>query len=104
MMNEEFWEDLYQVDARDAWINAGYDENGEAAACDVCGDEIRFDENERCWVCPGCGQRISRPQWFQYIGAEHMPGPKCLSMCKENYPICKRWCRLYRIPANDPML
>ena len=29
-MNEEFWDDLYQVDAADLWLNSGYDEDGEA--------------------------------------------------------------------------
>ena len=102
-MEEEFWESLYRVDARDAWINAGYDETGEAIPCDVCGDEMRFDAANRWWVCPGCGRWMDRVQWFDYIAA-HPPGHKCLSMCNENYPICKRWCKVYRISPNDPMM
>lgn len=102
-MIEDFWEDLYRVDAADLWLNSGYDENGEAVPCDVCGDEMRFDEEEREWVCPGCGRVIRRAEWFSYIGA-NPPGRKCLSQCRENYPICKRWCTLYEIDPDDPMM
>ena len=102
-LEEEFWESLYRVDARDAWLNAGYDECGEAVPCDVCGDEMRFDAENRIWVCPGCGRPMSRAQWFNYISADP-PGAKCLSLCGENYPMCKRWCPIYKIDSNDPMM
>lgn len=98
-----FWEDLYQVDAADAWINAGYDEQGEAVPCDACDEEMLFDENERWWICPGCGRTMNRAQWFRYIGA-NPPGAKCLAQCSENYPICKRWCTIYEIRLDDPMM
>ena len=80
-MNDEFWEELYKVDAADAWINAGYDEQGEAVPCDACGDEMQFDDEDRVWVCPGCGRRMSRVQWFNYICASP-PGVKCLTLCR----------------------
>ena len=102
-MSEEFWEDLYVVDAADAWINGGYDETGDAAYCDLCGEEMRFDENGRVWVCPGCWNVMNRVQWFNHIGA-NPPGHKCISQCSENYPICKRWCTVYEIDPDDPMM
>lgn len=102
-VNEEFWDDLYRVDAAEAWLNGGYDEQGNSVPCDSCGEEMKFDEEMRNWVCTGCGRMMSRAHWFNYIGATP-PGGRCLVSCGENYPMCKRWCTVYEIPLDDPMM
>lgn len=102
-MSEEFWEDLYKVDATDSWINGAYTEQGDQVYCDGCHEEVSFDPESREWRCRNCGNSKTRAQWFSYIEALP-PGPACLINCQENYPLCKNWCLLYKIPDNDPIL
>lgn len=61
-----------------------YDEDGDAVICDLCGGEMKWNDNE-C-VCPECGQRMDRETFFNYIGAEP-PGPECTG-CENIYPGC----------------
>ena len=103
VMREKFWDSLYRVNAADAFINGGWTEDGDSATCDACGDEMRFDEEDRVWRCVSCGNWMNRAKWFNHIGA-NPPGKKCLLLCRENYPLCKRWCRWYKIDPNDPIL
>ena len=100
--NEEFWEELYKVDADEEWINGAYDEHGEQVQCDWCHENLSWNPETRIWYCRNCSRKISRAEWFNWIGAYRMPGPKCLSQCEENYPMCKSWCALYKIPEDDP--
>ena len=100
---DEFYEDLWVSDATESWLNGGYDENGEQVYCDVCGEEMSFDNLERDWKCDSCGNVKSRAAWFDYLEASP-PGIKCLTQCQENYPLCKKWCLLYDIDPEDPIL
>lgn len=61
-----------------------YDENGDSVFCDICGNEIKWKEG--IYICPDCGQTMSRSVFFNYIGAEP-PGPECVS-CANLYPGC----------------
>ena len=102
--HEEFWEELYVVDADDAWVNGAYDEYGNQINCEWCKEELHWNPETRKWFCKECGREYSRAEWFNYIDADLLPGPKCLSQCEENYPMCKHWCMLYEIPDDDPIL
>ena len=102
MDDEEFWSEFYEVDSTDEWVNGGYDERGEQVWC-ACGGEMHFDDDQKIWICRDCGYWRNRAQWFDFIEASP-PGKKCLSQCKENYPICKKWCMIYDIPLDDPII
>ena len=99
---DEYME-LYEIDARDEWMNAAYDEEGGVAVCDICGQELRWNPTRHMWTCPGCGQEMNRAVYFNHIGAEP-PGRDCLTSCYENYPFCKKSCVRYSISSDDPML
>lgn len=94
---------IYKLDMRDEWMNTAYDESGDAVICNICGDEMKWNPVGRKWYCPDCGQEMSRPIYFNYIGAEP-PGVECLTNCCENYPFCKKVCERYLIDPTDPML
>lgn len=97
------YNDLYKLDMKDEWMNSAYDEHGDAAACDICGTDMKWDPIRRAWYCPGCGQIMTRALYFNHIGAEP-PGLECLTNCCENYPFCKQYCTRYLIDSDDPML
>jgi len=102
-LTDDFFEDVYVVDAYSDFVNGAYDEQGEQVICDVCGSDMRWDPECRSWKCTECWNEKNRVQWFSYLCA-NPPGPKCISQCMENYPFCKRICRWYKIPKDDPML
>ena len=87
----------------DEWRNGAYDENGDAALCDICAAELKWNPKTREWICPGCGQTMSRADYFNHIGA-NPPGLECLTNCGENYPFCKKTCERFTIDPDDPML
>ena len=95
--------EFYQIDALDDWINGAYTEDGDEALCSACGEPMRYDEENFMYVCPGCGYFLNRTDYFSHIGA-NPPGSICISQCKENYPVCKKWCVDYDIDPDDPML
>ena len=97
------YNDLYKLDMKDEWMNSAYDEHGDAAVCDLCGTDMKWDQAQHEWYCPGCGQTMTRAYYFNHIGAEP-PGSECLTNCCENYPFCKQHCTRYFIDSNDPML
>ena len=100
---EEDYGEVWEIDATDAYYNGGYDEYGNQINCNYCGGEIVFDPGKRVWRCKECYSEKTRAQWFDYIDADP-PGKKCLRQCRENYPLCKNWCRVYKIPDDDPIL
>lgn len=66
---------------------AVYDEEGGDVSC----PNVLCDDGEICWkdgeyVCPYCGTKMTRAEFFDWIGAEP-PGPKCLT-CDNLYPGC----------------
>lgn len=61
-----------------------YDETGDSVLCDYCHGEIKWKDGR--YVCPECGQVMTRDVFFNYIGAEP-PGPECLT-CGQPYPVC----------------
>lgn len=61
-----------------------FDEDGDSVICDCCGDLIKFRNGK--YVCSGCGQVLSRSEFFNYIGAD-IPGDECLT-CDNLYPGC----------------
>ena len=97
------YNEIYELDMKDEWMNAAYDENGDTAACDICGEELRWNQGECLWYCPGCGQTMNRAVYFNHIGAQP-PGTECLTSCCENYPYCKRYCKRCIIRSDDPFL
>ena len=97
------YNDIYRVSASEEWVNGAYDEYGNQIHCDACHDDLHWDPETRNWYCRSCGSIKTRAQWFDYIEADP-PGHKCLSMCQENYPMCKNWCMIYEIPDDDPIL
>lgn len=80
-------------DADFLWGKPGYsevfDEDGGGVTCDRCGEDMLFDENNSDYACSCCGRRMSRAEFFYYIGAQ-LPGDECIS-CNELYPGCQ-WC------------
>lgn len=97
------YDDIYQLNMGDEWMNSAYDENGDDAVCDICGTDLKWNPEKRIYYCRGCGQEFSRVGYFNHIGA-NPPGPKCVTQCWENYPFCKKYCLEYDIPYDDPML
>lgn len=97
------YEELYELDAHDEWMNGAYDENGDSVVCDICGGEMKWSPRDCEWYCPDCGQRMSRPVYFNHIGAQP-PERECLTNCCENYPFCKNTCERCFIDPDDPML
>lgn len=61
-----------------------YDEDGFSVQCDMCNSIIKWKDG--LYICPDCGQTFSRPEFFNYIGAEP-PGEECTS-CDNIYPGC----------------
>lgn len=102
-MKKNDYDDIWEVDTKDEWLNGAYDENGDAVVCGSCGGEMKWDPGETIWYCPECGERMDRALYFEHIGAEP-PGSGCVTDCSENYPLCKRYCDRYPIDPNDPML
>lgn len=101
--DQDEYDEIYELDVRDEWMNAAYDEEGDIAVCDICGAEMRWDQGNDEWYCPECGQIMNRAIYFNHIGAEP-PGADCLTNCCENYPFCKKICDRYSIDPDDPML
>ena len=85
------YDDIYQVDCKDEWINGAYDENGDSAVCDICGEEMKWDPTKHNYKCSSCGQEMDRAAYFNHIGADP-PSAICLTRCRENYPFCKSFC------------
>lgn len=100
--HEEFWEELYQVDPHDAFVNGAYDEYGNQIHCNWCNEELHWNPETRKWYCKNCLKEYDRAQWFDYIDACYIPNPKCISQCNDNYPVCKNWCELYELQDDDP--
>lgn len=61
-----------------------YDEEGNFVYCDYCNSELKWKDG--IYVCPNCGQTMTRSEFFNYIGAEP-PGPECIT-CDNLYPGC----------------
>ena len=101
--NQDEYNSIYKMDMTDEWINAAYDDCGNAVLCDICGAEMKWNRKHQEWYCPNCGQVMNRAVYFNHIGAEP-PGLDCLTNCHENYPFCKKNCERYIIDPNDPML
>lgn len=81
------WNGLYGMlsnDQEHAEYEDVYNENGDAVFCDTCGEEIRWKDG--VYFCMGCGKRMSRTVFFDYIGATP-PGLECLN-CDNLYPGC----------------
>lgn len=97
------YQEVYEFDAKDAWLNGAYDENGNGVPCDMCGGEMKWNPVMQNYVCENDDQAMSRIEYFNYIGA-NPPGPDCLTNCSENYPVCKQFCTRYKIDPSDPML
>lgn len=104
-MKENFqdYSTIYRVDARDEWMNAAYDEEGNAVVCERCHCEMKWNPVMQVWYCPECEREMDRPTYFLHIGAQP-PGSECLINCCENYPFCKKYCERYAIDSNDPMI
>lgn len=79
--SSEFGQSEYELDEDYADV---YDEDGDSVICDFCGGRIKFENGE--YVCPDCGQTMSRETFFNYIGAD-IPGDECLN-CDSLYPGC----------------
>jgi len=94
---------IYRLNAYDEWANGAWDEQGESALCDLCGEEMKWNPVMVKWYCPGCEQEMDRAVYFNHIGA-NPPSSACLSDCEENYPFCKKYCDRFEIDPNDPML
>lgn len=94
---------IYQVNALEEWLNAAYDENGNAVTCERCPCEMKWNPITGIWYCPECENELERPAYFLYIGAQP-PGSECLTNCCENYPLCKKDCERYTIDPDDPIL
>lgn len=101
--DQDEYDKLYRLDMMDEWMNTAYDEDGDVAVCDFCGADMKWDQTQREWYCPECGQTMTRALYFNHIGAEP-PGLECLTNCCENYPFCKKYCERYFIDSDDPML
>lgn len=91
-MSDEYWE-VYKASAAYDLENGAYDENENVVYCDCCGEPLRWDPQQRWWVCSSCGNTKNRAQYFSYICA-NPPGDKCMT-CMENYPRCKIGCLWY---------
>ena len=94
---------FFRLDANDEWVNGAYDEFGNGVNCRECRGEMKWDPLRHDWYCRECGARMDRYEYFNYIVAVP-PGPACQFECETNYPFCKKTCRKYRIPKDDPML
>ena len=101
--DEDDYAEVYQVDTMDEWENSAYDEEGNAAACDICGSDMRWSPERHVWYCPECGEEMDRAVYFNHIGAEP-PGSDCLTNCNENYPFCTRSCMLHPPKLDNPFL
>mgnify|MGYP002866765505 FL=1 len=95
--------EIWEVDQKSEWMNGAYTEDGDDVQCEWCGGRVMWDPETRGYKCRECLTEFSRAQHFIFIGAEP-PGPACMSICRENYPFCKRYCELYEIDETDPML
>lgn len=95
-------ETFCRLSAFDEWVNGAWDEKGEQALCDRCGEEMKWNPVMAFWYCTGCGQAMDRKTYFNHIGAIP-PGEDRLFSCEENYPFCKKICERYDIDPNDPM-
>ncbi len=93
--------DIYKIDAYDEYVNGAYDEDGNGADCDDCSGEMFFRNGK--WVCRNCGRVMTRSEFLNHIGAEP-PGSRCITNCHENYPLCKKCCKVYEIDPDDPIL
>ena len=81
------WNGLYGIlsnDQEHAEYEDVYTESGDAVYCDCCGEEIRWKDG--IYICPHCGNAMSREVFFRYIGATPL-GPECLT-CDNLYPGC----------------
>lgn len=83
--DEDEYEDVYDeyTDIYDGYDEV-YDEDGYEVLCDMCTGEIKWKDG--VYVCPKCGQIMSREVFFNYIGADP-PGEECVH-CDNLYPGC----------------
>lgn len=74
---DKFYDESYE----DVWT-----EDGDVVNCDelYCNGEIRWRDGQ--YICPECGQIMSRAVFFNHIGADP-PGKECVT-CNELYPGC----------------
>ena len=62
-----------------------YDQDGDGVVTDCCGVYMMFDPYRSVYICPECGQVISRREFLdEYVEAY---GPECYS-CRTNFPQC----------------
>ena len=59
-----------------------YDEDGNEVLTPCCGVPMKWDDEN--YICPECGETISRYDFFSMIGAQ-LPGEMCYT-CQELYP------------------
>lgn len=81
------WNGLYGILSNDREhmdYDDVYNEQGDAVLCDKCGHDIYWKDS--VYICPQCGQTMSRRVFFDYIGAVP-PRPECLT-CDNLYPGC----------------
>lgn len=74
--------ELFEPDVGEVYDDV-YDEDGDFVIC-ACGEEIKWKDG--VYICPNCGQTMTRSEFFNYIGAEP-PGPECIT-CDNLYPGC----------------
>lgn len=100
--DDDNWMEIWKIDAHDEWVNGAYDEEGNGITCSRCDMDYGWDPKKHDYYCRGCGERMSREEFFAFIGAQP-PGPDCMSVCRTNYPFCKRDCIRHDIDPDDPM-
>ena len=61
-MDKDEYNDIYQLDMHDEWLNSAYDEDGNSVQCDICGCDMKWSPEARLWFCPDCEQTIEREQ------------------------------------------
>ena len=59
-----------------------YDEEGYEVLTPCCHVPMKWDDEN--YICPECGETISREEFFAMIGAQ-LPGDKCYT-CDQLYP------------------
>ena len=64
--------------------NSIYSDSDRTGNCPYCNTEIRWKDGQ--YICPNCGEVMSRSEFFNAIGAEP-PGPECVD-CNNLYPGC----------------
>ena len=95
------YSEIYKICPRDNWINEAFDESGCNVCCDICGANLLHDPIKDIYFCQNCNTELYRLEFFDRIGAKP-PGKHCAIDCRENYPLCRKWCLEYSIKSNAP--